>query len=156
MFDAVAHAPQALRALVRADEIWLVVLAASVGLVAGLVVVAMAETAQLMHRLLFRLESGEFLSAQVHVQALRALLVPSLGGLVLGVAGLGLTRWWLRRTVDPIEANALYGGRMSLGDSLVVVAQTVWSNGVGASVGLEAGYAQIGSALASRVGRAFR
>ncbi len=156
VLDAVAHAPQALRALVRADEIWLVVLAASVGLVAGLVVVAMAETAQLMHRLLFRLGSGEFLSAQVHVQVLRALLVPSLGGLVLGVAGLGLARWWLRRTVDPIEANALYGGRMSLGDSLVVVAQTVWSNGVGASVGLEAGYAQIGSALASRVGRAFR
>ncbi len=156
VFDAVAHAPQALRALVRADEIWLVVLAASIGLVAGLVVVAMAETAQLMHRLLFRLEAGEFLSAQVRVQTLRALLVPSLGGLVLGVAGLGLARWWLRRTVDPIEANALYGGRMSLGDSLVVVAQTVWSNGVGASVGLEAGYAQIGSALASRVGRAFR
>ncbi len=156
VFDAVAHAPQALRALVRADEIWLVVLAASVGLVAGLIVVAMAETAQLMHRLLFRLEAGEFLSAQVRVQTLRALLVPSLGGLVLGIAGLGLARWWPRRTVDPIEANALYGGRMSLGDSLVVVAQTVWSNGVGASVGLEAGYAQIGSALASRVGRAFR
>jgi CIC family chloride channel protein len=156
VFDAVAHAPQALRALVRADEMWLVILAAAVGLAAGLVVVAMEQTAQLMHRLLYGLESGEFLSSQVHVQALRALLVPSMGGLVLGVAGLGLSRWWLRRTVDPIEANALYGGRMSLGDSLVVVAQTVWSNGVGASVGLEAGYAQIGSALASRVGRAFR
>jgi chloride channel protein, CIC family len=153
---AVSHVPQTLRALVRADEIWLVVLAAFVGVAAGIVVVAMAETAQLMHRLLFRLATGEFLSSQVQVEALRAVLVPSLGGLALGVAGILVAKWSTRRTVDPIEANALYGGMMSLKDSLVVMAQTIWSNGVGASVGLEAGYAQIGSAMASRLGRAFR
>jgi CIC family chloride channel protein len=34
--------------------------------------------------------------------------------------------------------------------------QTILSNGVGASIGLEAGYTQIGSALASRFGRMFR
>ena len=45
---------------------------------------------------------------------------------------------------------------MSLNDSLLVVLQTIMSNGVGASVGLEAGYTQIGSALASRIGRSFR
>ena len=156
VFDAVAHAPQALRAMVRADEIWLVILAAAVGLGAGLVVVAMSETAQFMHRALYGLGAGEFLSAQVKVMTWRALAVPTLGGLALGAAGWALARWWPRRTVDPIEANALYGGRMSLLDSLVVVGQTVWSNGVGASVGLEAGYAQIGSAMASRLGRAFR
>ncbi len=156
MFDAVTHAPQALRAMVRADEIWLVILAAAVGIGAGLVVVLMSETAQLMHRVLYALGSGEFLSAQVRVKPMQALLVLTLGGLVLGASSLALARWWPRRTVDPIEANALYGGRMSLLDSLVVVAQTVWSNGVGASVGLEAGYAQIGSAMASRLGRAFR
>ncbi len=156
VLNAVTHAPQALRALVRADEIWLVVLAAAVGLGAGLVVVAMSETAQLMHRTLYRLDPGDYLSAQVRVQPLRAVLALTLGGLALGAASLALARWWPRRTVDPIEANALYGGRMSLVDSLVVVAQTVWSNGVGASVGLEAGYAQIGSAMASRLGRAFR
>ena len=156
VFDAVLHAPQALRAMVRADEIWLVILAAAVGLASGLVVVAMSETAQWMHRALYHLAPGDFLSAQVRVQPVRAVLVLTLGGLVLGGAGVALARWWPRRTVDPIEANALYGGRMSLGDSLVVVAQTLWSNGVGASVGLEAGYAQIGSAMASRLGRAFR
>ncbi len=154
--DVVAHVPQTLRALVRADEIWLVVLSAFVGIGAGLVVVAMESFAQLMHRLLFDLAPGEFLSAMPAVHPLRALLVPSLGGLVLGAAGWALTRWLPRRTIDPIEANALYGGRMSFVDSVIVVAQTVWSNGVGASVGLEAGYAQIGSAIASRLGRAFR
>src|SRR3954454_4918714 len=107
---AVSHVPQTLRALVRADEIWLVVLAASVGVAAGGVVVAMAETAQLMHRLLFRLATGEFLSSQVEVETLRALLVPSLGGLALGLAGILVVKWSTRRTIDPIEANALYGG----------------------------------------------
>ncbi len=153
---AVAQAPATLRALVRADEMWLVALAAAVGTAAGFVVCAMSAIAQLMHRLLYGFPDGEFLSAQVSVETLRALLVPSLGGLVLGVAGWLVGKWITRRTVDPIEANALYGGTMSLRDSLVVVAQTVWSNGVGASVGLEAGYAQIGSAMASKLGRSFR
>ncbi len=72
------------------------------------------------------------------------------------MAGWAIARWWNRRTVDPIEANALHGGRMSLSDSLFVTAQTVLSNAVGASVGLEAGYTQISSALASRLGRSFR
>ena len=73
-----------------------------------------------------------------------------------GCIGLAVARYHPRRAVDPIEANALYGGRMSLNDSLIVVLQTIISNGVGASVGLEAGYTQIGSAIASRFGRMFR
>jgi hypothetical protein len=74
----------------------------------------------------------------------------------MGLSTLALARWRPRRAVDPIEANALYGGRMSMNGSLIVVLQTIMSNGVGASVGLEAGYTQIGSAIASRGGHAFR
>ena len=84
------------------------------------------------------------------------MLVPTFGGLLLGLVTLALVRWHPRRTVDPIEANALFGGRMSMNGSLIVVLQTIMSNGVGASIGLEAGYTQIGSAIASRVGHAFR
>jgi CIC family chloride channel protein len=153
MFDKV---PQAFRALVRADEIWLVVLAAAVGIGAGFAVVAMSEATQFMHKTLFRLEPGEFLSAMAEVPLICALLVPTLGGLLLGWSYLWLARWWPRRAIDPIEANALYGGRMSVRDSIVVVIQTVVSNGVGASVGLEAGYTQISAAVASRIGSAFR
>ena len=40
--------------------------------------------------------------------------------------------------------------------SLIVAAETVWSSGVGASVGLEAGYTQLASGIASRLGMAFR
>jgi CIC family chloride channel protein len=152
----VLHAPQTLRALVRADEIWLVVLSAFVGAGAGIAVWLMTATTQLIHQLLFEIQAGERLSAMVELNPIRTLLVPTLGGLVLGCLGLAIVRYNSRRAVDPIEANALYGGRMSLNDSLIVVVQTILSNGVGASVGLEAGYTQIGSALASRFGRMFR
>ena len=54
--------------------------------------------------------------------------------------------------VDAVEANALHGGRMSVSDSLVVAGQTVISNGFGASVGLEAAYAQLGAAVGSILG----
>jgi chloride channel protein, CIC family len=152
----VLHAPQTLRALVRGDEIWLVVLAAAVGVGSGLFVYLMSAAAQLLHEQLFRLRPGDRLSGVVDLDQVRAVLVPSLGGLAVGLVGLAVARWWKRSTVDPIEANALHGGRMSMVDSLIVTIQTVLSNGVGASVGLEAGYTQIGSAIASRLGRSFR
>ncbi|HTW27656.1 MAG TPA: chloride channel protein [Acetobacteraceae bacterium] len=152
----VLHAPQTLRALVRADEIWLVALAAAVGIAAGLSVVAMNTSVQIAHQILYAMQPGERLSSMVQVDRWRALVIPTTGGLLLGAAGIFAVRWFNQRVIDPIEANALYGGQMSLRDSLWVVAQTMMSNGAGASVGLEAGYTQIGSALASKLGRAFR
>jgi CIC family chloride channel protein len=152
----VLHAPQTLRALVRTDEIWLVVLAAFIGCGGGVLVFLMTEATQLIHQALFGLTSAQRLSAMVELDPLRTVLVPAFGGLALGLVGLLIMRWWPRQVVDPIEANALYGGRMSFIDSLLVVLQTVMSNGVGASVGLEAGYTQIGAALGSRIGRSFR
>ncbi len=150
------HAPQRLRALVRADEVWLVLLAGLLGVAAGLLVVAMNQASQWAHVVFYGLNPETRLSAQASLPAWRALLVPSVGGLAMGGLTFALGRWMPRRAVDPIEANALYGGKMSMRDSFVVVAQTLLSNGVGASVGLEAGYTQIGSAVGSRVGRLFR
>src|SRR5579875_893937 len=148
--DALFHAPQTLRALVRTDELWLVVFGA------GLVVVAMNTVMQAMHQVLFGLHAGERLSAVTTLSPVRMILVPTLGGLCFGLLGLLIARQWPRRSVDPIEANALHGGRMSLTESLIVVIQTIFSSGVGASVGLEAGYTQMGSAIGSRLGRFFR
>ncbi len=150
------HAPQVLRAMVRADEIWLVVLAAFLGCGTGIAVWMMTATTQLVHQVLFDIGPDQRLSAMTYVDPIRTVAVPTLGGLLLGVVTLGLGRLRPRRTVDPIEANALFGGRMSMSGSLIVVLQTIMSNGFGASIGLEAGYTQIGSAIASRVGHAFR
>lgn len=154
--EIVLHAPQTLRALVRADELWLVVLAAIIGALAGLGVVVMEIIAQFMHRYLFDLPGDAHLSGVSAVAPLNALLVPSLGGLAFGLIGLLVIRYRPGRVVDPIEANALHGGRMSLTDSLIMTGQTILSNGVGASVGMESGYAQIGGAIGSYLGRMFR
>jgi CIC family chloride channel protein len=53
-----------------------------------------------------------------------------------------------------VEANALHGGRIPFRDTLTVAVQTIASNGSGASVGLEAAYAQLGGGLASLAGQA--
>jgi len=149
------EAPRRLRAFVRAHETSLVVLAALVGTIGGLVVSGMAAAVELLHVVLFNLEMGARLSSQLKIDPLRALLVPSLGGLLLGITFLWLARWRPEREVDPIEANALHGGRMSFRGSVIVASQTVWSSGVGASVGLEAGYTQLSSGLAASLGRGF-
>jgi CIC family chloride channel protein len=144
-----------LRAFVRAHETSLVILAAIVGVIGGLVVAAMSAAVDLLHAVLFNLNSGDRLSSQVSIDPVRALLVPSLGGLLLGIAFLLLLRWRPAREIDPIEANALHGGRMSFRGSVIVALETVWSSGVGASVGLEAGYTQLSSGLGASLGRGF-
>src|SRR5665213_3425477 len=128
------EAPRRLRAFVRAHETSLVLLAVLIGTIGGLVVALMSTAVEAMHVLLFNLEMGERLSSQFAIDPLRAVLVPSLGGLVLGAASLLLMRWRPAREIDPIEANALHGGRMSFRGSVLVALQTIWSSGVGASL----------------------
>jgi CIC family chloride channel protein len=147
--------PHRLRALVRARESSIIVLAVLIGVLAGLIVAGMGETVFLMHRIFFGLDPGERLSARMSLPPLRAFLTPCLGGLLFGLATAYITRK-RGREIDPIEANALHGGRMSMRGSLIVAAQTMWSSGVGASVGLEAGYTQFASGLASLIGKGFR
>ncbi|MFW7268096.1 chloride channel protein [Gluconacetobacter sp. Hr-1-5] len=154
--DRVSYVPRLLRALVRADELWLVVLAACVGCGAGVLVSVMNHATLLAHRLLFAAPGEGRISGLAAIIPLRAVLVPTLGGLALGLLGIFIARWAPGRPVDPIEANALHGGRMSMRDSAIVALQTVLSNAVGASVGLEAGFSQIGAATGSRLGRMFR
>jgi CIC family chloride channel protein len=148
--------PRRLRAIVRARESSLIGLAALVGALSGVVVAAMGTGVDLLHRLLFQLDAGVRLSGLLRLDPVLAISVPLGGGLAFGIAAEIIARWRPEREVDPIEANALHGGRMSLLGSVIVAAQTVWSSGVGASVGLEAGYTQLASGLASRIGAAFR
>ncbi len=142
-----------MRRLVRRDEAGFIGLAVAVGGIAGLWVAALLGCADLLHVWLF---GHRRLSSLVSLDVLGQALVPLAGGLVLGISGIYVRRRMPRRPVDPIEANALQGGRMSLKDSALIAAQTVVSNGFGASVGLEAAYTQMGSGFASWLGNAFR
>lgn len=142
--------------MLDARGIVVVLLAVVVGGLAGALVTAMSAIVQIMHQLLFDLPAGNRLSAMMALSNPFEAAVPAIGGALLGLSVL-----WLRRRnhptpVDPIEANALYGGRMSLVDTAVIAGQTMLSSGFGASVGLEAGYTQVGSGLASRLALLFR
>jgi chloride channel protein, CIC family len=147
--------PHRLRAIVRARESSLIVLAAAVGLIGGVVVAAMSTAVGLLHFIFFGVNPADRLSAQAWLNPIDAFFVPCLGGLVFGVVSAYIA---MKRgtEIDPIEANALHGGRMSLRGSFIVAGQTIWSSGVGASVGLEAGYTQLVSGFASVIGRGFR
>jgi CIC family chloride channel protein len=105
--------PHRLRAIVRARESIIIVLAVVVGAVARLVIAAMGEIGGFMHLTFFGLGRGEWLSARVSLDALYAFVTPCLGGLLFGLVSAYITR---RRgtEVDPIEANALHRGRMSM------------------------------------------
>jgi CIC family chloride channel protein len=138
-----------LRGMIRGSEVWLVVLAAVIGVASGLSVALIGTISDTAHKILFGLQ-GERLSAAHEIR--QGLAVPVLGGLLLGVLALIWARRRPGQPVDPIEANALHGGRLSMRDSLWVTFQTLLSNGCGASVGLEAAYAQMGGGLASKLG----
>ena len=127
-------------------------LAIGVGVVAGLCVALMTSVVNAAHVRIFGISFDIRLSATERVAPLAAFGGPMLGGLLLGAIDVWLARRKAPPAVDPVEANALRGGRMSLRQSLLVATQTVISNGCGASVGLEAGYAQIGAGLASYLG----
>ena len=140
-----------LRARIRSSELWLVLIAAAVGALSGALAMTQGAIAHAVQVALFGIEPEVRLSVAPPITPIRLLAIPA-GGLILG--GLGFL--WSRRRpappVDPVEANALRGGRMSVQDSLYVALQTLISNGFGASVGLEAAYTQLGGAAASRIG----
>ncbi|SPL64717.1 chloride channel protein [Ochrobactrum soli] len=147
--------PFRMRAVVRGSEIGLVIAGVVIGIISGLAVAAIGGISQWMHQALFALEPGEKLSSAAQLYP-SAFVAPLAGGILMGIIIWVLARWRKRPIVDPIEANALHGGRLSLTDSFILVGQNLISNGFGASVGLEAAYTQLASGFASRIGRALK
>ena len=139
-----------LRGRTRSSEVVFVLVAIAVGGVAGLLAIVQGVLAQTLQHLLYGLPPALRLSGVPALSPIQLALLP-MGGLCLVLFKLA-SRARRRSLVDAVEANALHGGRMSAADSLVISGQTLISNGFGASVGLEAAYAQIGGAIASLVG----
>ena len=135
----------------RASELWFVGLSIAIGSLAGAATVAQGAIARTLQHVLFALPPATRLSGMSALGTAQLAMLP-LGGVVLALFS-RVVRARGRPLVDAVEANALHGGRMTVPDSLVVAGQTLISNGFGASVGLEAAYAQIGGATASFVGR---
>lgn len=145
-----------LRARFRASEAWFIALAIGVGIGAGVLAVIQSRLAHGLQERLYGISPDARLSASGGLDPMSLLWLP-VGGLVLAAFGRLVARYWKNRPViDVVEANSLYGGRMSLRGSLVICGQTLISNGFGASVGLEAAYAQAGGGLASSLGQRLR
>ncbi|MEP9370691.1 chloride channel protein [Mesorhizobium sp. KR1-2] len=138
-----------------ARGVTLVGLACVVGVIAGALTTAMGAIVQGMHWLLFGLPPGARLSAMFSLSNPWQALVPVFGGAIVGLTVVVLRRRRFRTPIDPIEANALHGGRLSMTDTFIVAWQTIISSGFGASVGLEAAYTQTGSGVASWIARQF-
>jgi CIC family chloride channel protein len=135
----------------RSIELLFVMLAILVGMSAGLLTVVQGAVARTLQHILYGLPNHVRLSGSGEL-SWRQLLVLPIGGAVLVLFNrlVGARR---RSLVDAVEANALHGGQLSARDSAIVSGQTILSNGFGASVGLEAAYAQLGALIASAVGR---
>ncbi|MBB5874937.1 chloride channel protein [Xanthomonas sp. 3498] len=152
--DASHSLADALRRRLRASDVWFIALALLVGVIAGLLTLLQSSLAHGAQAWLYGLEADERLSAMSDLSVQQLLVLP-LGGLLVGLLGMA-ARARKRQLVDAVEANALYGGRMSMRDNLIVSVQTLFSNGVGASVGLEAAYTQMGAGSGSHLGRVLR
>src|SRR5665213_3456342 len=140
----------------RSNEIALTVLSALVGMAVGFGVALVRQMMQWMHVVAYGMSPYHLLSEGIGLTWWRVLLVPVIGGVVVGVATVIIRRWRPREVVDAIEANALYGGKMSLIDSANLTLLTLLSGGLGASVGMEAAYTQLGAGFASNVGELMR
>ena len=145
--------PAWLRAFVRNRETGLVITGMLIGVISGVLVAAIGQLSQLAHVLLFDIPRDGHLSSTPVISWQRIVFVPIAGGAVLAVLALLFNNRLKGQLADAIEANALLGGRLSMRGSIYVSLQTLVSNGFGGSVGLEAGYTQICSAISSWFGR---
>ncbi|OYY89461.1 MAG: chloride channel protein [Sphingomonas sp. 28-66-16] len=139
------------RQRLRESEAAFILLATVSGLIAGLLTNMQSALAHGIQQLLYGVTINR-LSALGSIHHPWRLLALPLGGLCLVALGYFIGRRQ-RPPIDVVEANALHGGRIPFVDNLVIAAQTILSNGAGASVGLEAAYAQVGGGAASFLGQ---
>jgi CIC family chloride channel protein len=85
-----------------------------VGALAGLCVAVMTSVVNIAHARIFGISFDVHLSAAERIAPLAAFGGPTLGGLLLVVIDVWLSRRKALPAVDPVGANAFRGGRMSL------------------------------------------
>lgn len=137
----------------RSSEAALLLLSLVIGVLAGLTTTLQSTIAHDLQRLFYGIDINR-LSALASIRHPLKLFALPLGGLLVGLVA--KFAWPRQLPVDVVEANALHGGRIPMRDNFRVAAQTILSNGFGASVGLEATYAQAGGGLASTIGQWLR
>jgi len=103
------------RAFARGSEIIFVLVALFAGAVAGLVVSLVSTLTYFLPSLFYNVPFAAGLIGAVLERDWTLVEVPILGGMMTALVMMMRRR--RGRIVGPVEANALYGGRMSLSDS---------------------------------------
>src|SRR5437868_12757916 len=145
-----------LQGRLRSNEPTQILVCAAFGALIGALTAGLHHLVDWAHQIVFNIAGSHTLSTGIGIDMQRVLYVPVLGGLALGLGVIIMRRIRPTDVVDPIEANALHGGRMSMTDSLRLLVATLWSNICGVAVGMEAGYSQLGAAVLAKVGQCFR
>ena len=142
-----------LRARLRASEFGMAALAIGVGVLAGLCVAAMTKIVNVAHVAIFGIPFDVHLSAAAARRAACRLWRADAGRACCSARSTpgSPARRRRRRSIRSRPTRCAADACRSA-QSVLVATQTVISNGCGASVGLEAGYAQIGAGVASYLG----
>ena len=157
LIDKLANWPAEAVASWRVNErVFMSVVAVLIGILGGYgaVVFRYAITA---FQVLFYGDGLDFLDVAPHVSWLRKLLIPALGGAIVGP----IIYFWAREAKghgvpEVMEAMALRGGRIRTRVTAVKIVASAISIGCGGSVGREGPIVQIGSALGSTVAQALK
>ena len=144
-----------LRRLLRNDQLVLLVLAVFMGTVAAYLAIAFRELYLLVQGLGFGTYSDTLVSAARDLPKWQIVLVPTAGGLLIGL----FVHYFMpnRRphsVTDVVAAVAMRSGNMGYREAFGGALINVASIGVGASVGREGPVVHLGAAICSRFARA--
>ena len=134
----------------RNDQVLLFFLAAIIGMAAGYGAIAFRLLVAGQHYVLFGNPMDRIFSSAVSLPWWHLIMVPTLGGLAIGL----FTRYVLpgrlpQGVADVMAASALRNGRMSLREGLAAALVSAGSVGCGASVGREGPIVHLGATFAS-------
>ena len=101
-----------LQGRLRSNEPTQILACASFGAVIGALVAGLHLLVDWLHHVAFNIAGDHTLSTGIGIDMQRVLYVPVLGGLALGLGVIIMRRIRPTDVVDPIEANALHGGRI--------------------------------------------
>ncbi len=138
----------------RNDQVILSVLALLIGIAAGLAEMAFRTGIALVQELGYGFSSEKVASLAAALPWWQILLVPTLGGLVIGCfIHFFMPERRPQGVAHVIEASALHGGRMSLTLGIKSAVVSAASIGVGASVGREGPIVHLGASLGAWVSK---
>jgi CIC family chloride channel protein len=138
------------------ERVFMSVVAVVIGVLTGYGVVLFRYTIRAF-QVLFYHNSSDFLQIAPHISSLHKILIPALGGALVGPIIYFLAREAKGHAVPEVmEAMAVRGGRIRPRVTGVQIVASAISIGCGGSVGREGPIVQIGAAVGSTVAQIFR